>query len=599
MDRLQQHEQPEIRRARVDDLDDLMALVQSAYRGDASRSGWTTEADLIDGSRIDAPTMRATLVDPRVVVLVVDDEHGRPIACCELRRDVGGGAVTTFGMFAVDPDLQGAGLGGHLLRAAERTARDEWAADRLRLTVIDRRQELIEWYGRRGYVATGEHQPFPYGDERFGSPRVDDLRFAVLERDLSGAATNGRGRGRPFDLVVHGATSFVGQILCRYLVAEHGTHGPIRWAISGRNVDKLGDVAAATGAEVERIVADSHDPAALEELCAATTVVVSTVGPYARYGSELVAAAVRNGTDYLDLTGETQWMRRMIDAHHDEAVVSGARVVHACGFDSIPSDLGVWFTQQQSIARHGEPCDHISMRVDDLRGGASGGTVASMLHLVEEAAHDPVLRRLLADPYALNPPDRRSGPRQPEVRRPTLDPESPGRWLAPFVMAAVNTRVVQRSHALLDRPWGDGFRYDEAMDMGRGPLGAAKAGAVSAGLAGVLGLAALGPSRKLLERTVLPSPGDGPTPAAQARGRFSLRFVGHTPSGSTITSRVTGDRDPGYGATARMLGEAAAAMVDLDPADTGGGFWTPATAFGDVLIERLEARAGLRFEVLP
>lgn len=597
MDRSERHE-PEIRRALVDDADPLLRLVQSAYRGDASRSGWTTEADLIDGSRIDAPTMRATLEDPDVVVLVIDDEHGRPIACCELRPPGEDGAIPTFGMFAVDPDRQSAGLGGQLLRAAERVARDEWRADRLRLTVIDRRQELIDWYGRRGYLATGEQRPFPYGDDRFGTPRVDDLRFAVLERDLANGTPAGEGGGRRFDLVVHGATSFVGQILCRYLVAEHGTDGPLRWAISGRNDQKLREVAEDTGAEVERVVADSHDVDALEALVASTRVVVSTVGPYSRHGSQLVAAAVRSGTDYLDLTGETQWMRRMIDAHHDEAVASGARVVHACGFDSIPSDLGVWFTQQQSLERHGEPCERISMRVDELRGGASGGTVASMLQLVEEAAHDPELRRLLADPYALNPADQRSGPSQTEVRLPTTDPDAPGRWLAPFVMAAVNTRVVQRSHALLGRPWGEGFRYDEAMDMGRGPLGAAKASAVTAGLGGVMGLAAIGPSRRLLERTVLPSPGDGPSPAAQARGGFSLRFVGHTPSGATVTCRVTGDRDPGYGATARMLGEAAAVMLDLGPETPGGGFWTPATAFGDELIERLEARAGLRFEVL-
>lgn len=403
---------------------------------------------------------------------------------------------------------------------------------------------------------------------------------------------------RRFDLVVHGATSFVGQILCRFLVAELGTDGPVRWAISGRNPDKLREVADATGADVERIVADSHDASALDELTASTRVVVSTVGPYARYGSELVAAAVRNGTDHLDLTGETQWMRRMIDAHHAEAETTGARIVHACGFDSIPSDIGVWFTQQRSIERHGVPCEQISMRVDRVRGGVSGGTIASMLQLVEEAAKDPELRRLLNDPYALNPADQRSGPPQTDTRRPMRDPVTPGRWIAPFVMAAVNTRVVQRSNALLGRPWGESFRYDEAVDAGRGPAGAAAGTAVTAGLGAAVGLLALAPTRRLLERTVLPKPGEGPSPAQQAKGCFDLRFVGQTAKGDTIRCRVRGDRDPGYGATARMLGVAAAAMLERDRDELGGGFWTPASAFGDDLVERLSARAGLVFEVL-
>ena len=401
---------------------------------------------------------------------------------------------------------------------------------------------------------------------------------------------------RRLDLIVYGATSFVGQILCRRLVERQGVNGPLTWAIAGRDAAKLERVAAETGADVERIVADASDPEALAAMADATRVVVSTVGPYALHGSALVAAVVAAGTDYCDLTGETQWMRRMIDAHAATAAETGARIVHTCGFDSIPSDLGVWFLQQQAIERFGVACEHVSMRVATMKGGASGGTIASMMNLMEEVAADPSLRKILADPYALAPPDLRSGPRQPDINRPKHD-DVAGQWVAPFVMAAVNTRVVHRSHALLGRPWGPGFTYDEAMLMGTGPVGAAKAGGLTAGMGAGMGLAALGPTRRVMQR-FLPKSGEGPSPEAQVNGSFDLQFYGSTADGRTIRTRVTGDRDPGYGGTARMLAEAAVALVGLDTDDVGGGFWTPATAFGDQLVERLEAHAGLRFDVL-
>ncbi len=402
---------------------------------------------------------------------------------------------------------------------------------------------------------------------------------------------------RSHDLVVFGATSFVGQILCRYLVDRHGTAGPLRWAIAGRSAAKLAEVVAATGADVERIVVDATDRAGLAELAASTRVLVSTVGPYARYGSPVVEACVAAGTDYCDLTGETQWMRRMIDAHQDAAVATGARIVHTCGFDSIPSDLGVWFTQQRAADLLDGPCVRIDMRVVAAKGGASGGTVASMLEVVAEATADRDVRRILADPYALAPPDLRSGPPQPEVTTPHRDPAT-GRWLGPFVMAAVNTRVVHRTHALLGRPWGPDFRYQEAMDLGPGPLGAAKATGLAAGTFAGMGLLAVKPLRSALGRWVLPKPGDGPTPAQQEAGHFDIRFSGTTASGRRIETQVTGDRDPGYGSTAKMLGEAAVALAELDRDEVPGGFWTPASAFGDRLVERLEAHAGLRFTVL-
>lgn len=406
---------------------------------------------------------------------------------------------------------------------------------------------------------------------------------------------------RPFDIIIFGATSFVGEILCRYFVARHGSSGAgddLKWAIAGRSDDKLIKVIDSSGADgstLTQIVADARNVDDMADLVQQARVVISTVGPYALYGNELVAAAVAAGTDYCDLTGETQWMRRMIDMHQAEAEQTGARIVHTCGFDSIPSDLGVWFTQQQAIEEFGEPCTSIDMRVKDMNGGASGGTLASMMNVMEEVAADKSLRKVLANPYALAPEGMREGVKQSEVLVPKND-EVSGSWIAPFVMAAVNTRVVQRSHALLGLPWGADFTYGEAMMAGAGPVGAAKAAAVTAGMAGFMGVASIGPVRSLLATKVLPQPGEGPSPKQQEAGFYDLRFYGTTASGKAITTKVTGDRDPGYGSTAKMLGEAALVLLRSDMVE--GGFWTPSTALGDELLTALEAYAGLTFEVL-
>lgn len=399
----------------------------------------------------------------------------------------------------------------------------------------------------------------------------------------------------PFDIVLFGATSFVGQILTRRMVERLGNDGEVSWAIAGRDADKLARVADETGATVEQIVADAADDDAMQGLAETAKVVVSTVGPYALYGSQLIAAVASAGTDYCDLTGEPQWMRAMIDEHHETAVRTGARIVHACGFDSIPSDLGVWFTQQHAIERFGEPCTTIGLRVKAMKGGASGGTVASMMALMEQIREQPELRKILGNPYALAPEGMREGPRQPNVTVPQRDDLS-GQWVGPFVMAATNSRVVHRSHALLGRPWGD-FRYDEAMLMGEGPLGAVKAAATAGGTGAFAGMAALGPTRKLLGR-FLPDPGEGPSPEAQVAGFFDMRLYGTTAGGDEIVTKVTGDRDPGYGSTAKMLAESALAFLDVPHDEVGGGFWTPATAFGDLLVDRLVDHAGLSFDVV-
>jgi len=398
-----------------------------------------------------------------------------------------------------------------------------------------------------------------------------------------------------FDLVVFGATSFVGQILTERLVERLGSHGDVAWAIAGRNADKLAAVADEAGADVEQIVADASDEAAMAELAASARVVVSTVGPYAHYGSPLVAAIASTGNDYCDLTGEPHWMRAMIDEHQTTAEQSGARIVHACGFDSLPSDLGVWFTQHRAMERFGEPCTRIGLRVKAVKGGASGGTVASMMGLAEQA-RDPELRKILGNPYALAPEGMRDGVDQPNVLVPRLDDLS-GEWVGPFVMAATNTKVVQRTHVLLGRPWGDDFRYDEAMLSGSGPVGMMKAGAVAGGTGAFAGTAAFGPGRKLLG-ALLPEPGEGPSPEAQANGFFDVRLYGETAAGGTIVTKVTGDRDPGYGSTAKMLAESALAFFDVPRTHSPAGFLTPAIAFGDTLIDRLVEHAGLTFDVI-
>ena len=401
---------------------------------------------------------------------------------------------------------------------------------------------------------------------------------------------------REFDVVVYGATSFVGQILCKYLVQRHGTDGDLRWAIAGRSASKLDEVAGRTGADVSRIVADAADRAALDQMAASTKVVASTVGPYALYGSELVAAVVEAGGDYCDLTGEVQWMRRMIDAYQQRAEETGARIVHTCGFDSIPSDLGTWFTQQRAIEQFGEPCVEVRMSVKGAKGGVSGGTAASGMAMFEELADDPDLRKVVGDPYVLAPADLRQGPKQPGMSRPTRDDRFES-WVAPFVMAPTNSAVVLRTHALLGQPWGRDFTYGETMMTGDGVIGGATAWGMTAGLAAFAGAASFGPTRKLLGK-VIPKPGSGPSEAKQQAGYFDLRFVGVTASGHELRPQVTGDADPGYGSTAKMLGESAVAFLDLDPVDTGGGFGTPASAFGDALVERLEAHAGIRFDVI-
>jgi len=404
------------------------------------------------------------------------------------------------------------------------------------------------------------------------------------------------------DLVAFGATSFVGKILCRYLWDEFGAQGKMKWAAAARSQAKLEELRSSLGANagtLPLVIADAADEASLGKLCASTRVVVSTVGPYALYGEPLVKACAQSGTDYCDLSGEVQWIRRMVQRYEAMAQKSGARIVHCCGFDSVPSDLGVHFLQRQAMKRLGAPCTRVKMRVKAMRGELSGGTVASLMNVIKETAADPALRKELANPYSLCPPGSVPKVRQPDVRRAEFDLDF-GAWVAPFVMSGINTRIVQRTNALSGQAYGADFTYDEAMLMGRGLKGRFAATALTAGLAAFMLAGAIQPARAALERFVLPKPGEGPSPEAQRKGFFDLRFLGTTADGRQIRTKVTGDRDPGYGSTGKMLGQATACLaLDIDKAATAGGFWTPATIFGDRLIERLTDRSGLTFVLVP
>ncbi|HSQ69214.1 MAG TPA: saccharopine dehydrogenase NADP-binding domain-containing protein [Steroidobacteraceae bacterium] len=406
---------------------------------------------------------------------------------------------------------------------------------------------------------------------------------------------------RHHDVVVFGATSFVGQILCHYLFEQFGVDGSPSWAMAGRSIDKLESVRSSLGrgaARLPLLVADAADEDSLRQLCAGARVVVSTVGPYALYGEPLVKVCAETGTDYCDLTGEVQWIRRMIRSYEPRAKKSGARIVHCCGFDSIPSDLGVYFLQQASRERFGKPCTTVKMRVRSAKGGFSGGTVASLMNVLKEAASDPKLRKELANPYSLCPKTHAPGVRQPQVSLPEFDTDFQS-WVAPFVMAAINTRIVHRSNALSKHAYGRKFRYDEAVLTGPGLKGRLTATGLAAGIAGVMAAGSVAPLRAVLGRLVLPEPGEGPTEEQQARGSYDLRFFGRTSDGQTLRARVTGDRDPGYGSTATMLGQAAACLaLDSPRKDAPGGFWTPATIFGERLTERLVQHAGISFELL-
>lgn len=405
---------------------------------------------------------------------------------------------------------------------------------------------------------------------------------------------------RSYDIVVYGASGFTGRLVVEYLAENYPVGEPVRWAVAGRDRRKLDGVIAKTretGRQPDVLVADSGDPESLAKLARSSRVVLTTVGPYAKYGSDLVAACIKNGTHYCDLAGEAQWIRRMIDAHQPAAEKSGARIVNSCAFDSIPSDLGVFFLQREARARFGKPCTEVMLLVKAMKGGASGGTFASMLNVFEEARKDRSIRRLLGDPYGLNPDGERHGPDGRDQHGIRYSDDA-GVWTAPFVMASFNTRIVRRTNALLDFDYGRGFRYSEAVNTGAGVGGWLKAAIATAALSGFMLACASDFMRRNVVGKLVPAPGEGPSREQRENGFFDMRVFGKTGDGELLRVRVTGDRDPGYGSTSKMLSESALCLA-LDELGVGGGFWTPASAMGSPLIDRLTANAGLSFELLP
>ncbi|MEQ8516151.1 MAG: saccharopine dehydrogenase NADP-binding domain-containing protein [Chromatocurvus sp.] len=405
-------------------------------------------------------------------------------------------------------------------------------------------------------------------------------------------------RDKPFDIILFGATSFVGRILCDYLANEH-TEPNLTWAMAARSESRLTELKATLGEAAQSIptlVADATNEADMRALCDQARLIISTVGPYALYGELLVKACAESGTDYCDLTGEPHWIRRMLDRYESAAQASGARIVHCCGFDSIPSDLGVKFLQDQAMARFGQYCHKVKMRVKASKGGASGGTIASGVNLYKEAARDAELRRELRDPYSLCPAGHGFMAQQHTVGM-EYDEDFQA-WAGPFIMAAINTRVVLRSNALHEPPYHPDFLYDEGMLTGDGGKGRKRARVLAAGTKLGTVVMAVAPLRWAAMK-FLPGPGEGPSPRQQQEGFYDLRFHGETDSGDSLTVKVCGDRDPGYGSTSRMLSQAGISLCkEVSREQRGGGFWTPATVFDERLFKRLASYAGLSFELL-
>jgi short subunit dehydrogenase-like uncharacterized protein len=382
---------------------------------------------------------------------------------------------------------------------------------------------------------------------------------------------------REFDVLVYGATGYTGRLVAEYLAMAYSGEDRPRWAMAGRSPSKLEEVRGLIGApaEVPLVTADASDAESLRGMCERTAVVITTVGPYQLYGSELVAACAATGTAYVDLCGEPGWMRQMIDKHEDEAKRTGARIVFSCGFDSIPFDLGVLTLQETARERFGRPAPRVKGRVRTISGGMSGGTAASLKATMAAAARDPALIRLLASPFALTPGF--TGPAQPSGLVPYYD-SAIGAWVAPFVMAPINTKNVHRTNFLLGQAYGADFVYEEMMVVpGIGEIGRAAAQALAA--ANPFGGGG-------------PKPGEGPSKEQREKGHYEIQFVGEMP-GARVETVVTGDRDPGYGSTSKMIAESALCLVR--DVIGNGGIWTPGALMGTALRKRLQEYAGLTF----
>jgi short subunit dehydrogenase-like uncharacterized protein len=399
---------------------------------------------------------------------------------------------------------------------------------------------------------------------------------------------------RDLDIVVYGASGFVGRLVAEYL-ARAAPEG-VRIGLAGRSKAKLSEVRDSLGAAAAGwpiITADAGDAAALDTLAKSTKVVTTTVGPYAKYGIPLVAACAANGTHYADLTGEVLFVRRCIDEFDEAARATGARIVNSCGFDSVPSDVGVYETFRFAEAQSAGGLTDTTLVLTGGKGGFSGGTIDSLRNQIEVISKDSAARAIVGDPFSLSPdrtldpPRARSAPDNDSVL-PTRDSVT-GIWQGPFVMAPFNTRIVRRSNAIADYAYGDYFHYREVVGFGTSPLGPVLASGMAVGMAGLVAGMGFGPTRAVLNK-VLPSPGEGPSAQARANGYFSLDIYANTDSGTVLRTHVAAKGDPGYAATSVMIGESALSLA-FDGADLPdrAGVLTPATAMGSALSNRLRA----------
>jgi short subunit dehydrogenase-like uncharacterized protein len=387
-------------------------------------------------------------------------------------------------------------------------------------------------------------------------------------------------KNRELGIVVYGATGYTGKLVAEYLNAQYGVGGSVSWALAGRSLEKLEAVRSELGIsqDLPLVVADADNPASITAMAQKAQVVITTVGPYQLYGSQLVAACASAGTDYVDLCGEPAWMQEMIAQHSEAASASGARIVFSCGFDSIPFDLGVLFLQQAAAESFGASLPRIRGRVRAMKGTWSGGTIASFKATMAAAAKDPQLIAALVNPFALTPGFE--GVAQPDGMKPMYD-EVLQSWVAPFMMATINTKNIHRSNQLMAHRYGEDFAYDEMLLTGPGEKGEAIAKAVAG-------------DKSMASDTT--QPGEGPTREQRESGMYDLLFVGHTADGQTISASVKGDMDPGYGSTSKMIVESAVCLLE-NPDLASGGIWTPAAALGTPLIERLQQNAGLSFQL--
>ncbi len=397
-----------------------------------------------------------------------------------------------------------------------------------------------------------------------------------------------------YDIVVWGASSFVGKLVAEYLTEKY--HDQYNIALAGRDERKLNKVNEQyCQSKWPILTGNAKDPEFLKQLTEQTQLVISTVGPYALYGEELVKACVEQGIDYCDLTGEPQWIWQMLKSYEQQAQQTGARILHCCGFDSIPSDLGVFHLQQLAKQQLGSYCEQVHYRFKASKGGFSGGTVASMLNAIKQISKDKTKARLLKTPYALLSEKPDSLPYQQAVKSLEKASDS-GHYLAPFIMASINTKIVHRTNYLLGYPWQYSFLYDESMQFSSGAKGWFKAFSLVAGLSVFALAASFTTTRNLLEKYVVPKPGEGPSEALVKNGFFKLELIGKLNNTEQLRVQLTGQGDPGYGSTCKMISETACLLLSTDKSTTGVGFLTPAAALGEALVERLEQNADIEFK---